>query len=182
MTVRAHTGAMLIAVALYLLFQARVGETEAPAPAATLDDRFVLDLHEKKIDDVLTLYTKDAVFVNPDGTEATGPGLRKLYEQVTAAFDSDLHLKRVSLKRSINTMIEDGTYTEELGHRDTRKVDHVTGTYRFTMHLDADGQWRYIRMEWHLFHTASAGRITEIRNTWNEAQGYGRELGSTGKG
>jgi ketosteroid isomerase-like protein len=140
---------MWISIALFLLFQARAGESQAPAPASTLDDRFVLDLHEKKIDDVLTLYTPEAVFVNPDGTEATGPGLRKLYEQVTAAFDSDLHLKRVSLKRSINTMIEDGTYTEELAHRDTGKVDHLTGTYRFTMHLGQDGDWRYSRMEWH---------------------------------
>jgi hypothetical protein len=87
--------------------------------------------------------------VNPDGSEATGPGLRKLYEQVTAAFNSDLHLKCVSLKRDLNTVLEDGTYTEELGHRDTGKIDRVRGTYRFTMHLDTDGKWRYSRMEWH---------------------------------
>jgi ketosteroid isomerase-like protein len=144
--------AMLLSIALLLLFQARSGDAQTPSqvPAAdALDARFVSDLHDKKIDDVLTLYASDAVFVNPDGTEATGPGLRKLYEQVTAAFDSDLHLKRGSLKRSVNTLIEDGTYTEELGHRDTGKVDHTHGTYKFTMHRDADGAWRFSRMEWH---------------------------------
>jgi ketosteroid isomerase-like protein len=98
---------------------------------------------------VLTLYTADAVFVNPDGTEATGPGLRKLYETVTSSFDSELHLKQTSLKRSINTVIEDGTYTEELGHRDTGTIGHIKGTYRFTIHRDADGAWRFSRMEWH---------------------------------
>ena len=143
---------MLLSIAFFLLFQARASDHPAANPAdaaAGLDARFVSDLHDKKIDDVLTLYTADAVFVNPDGTEATGPGLRKLHETVTKTFDSDLHLKQTSLKRSINTFIEDGIYTEDLGHRDTGKVDHLSGTFRFTMHHDADGVWRYSRMEWH---------------------------------
>jgi ketosteroid isomerase-like protein len=140
---------MLISLAILLLLQAPAESPTLPVFAAALDGRFVRDLHDKKIDDVLTLYTPNAVFVNPDGSEATGPGLRKLYEQVTAAFNSDLHLKCVSLKRDLNTVLEDGTYTEELGHRDTGKIDRVRGTYRFTMHLDTDGKWRYSRMEWH---------------------------------
>ena len=140
---------MFFSIALLLLMQAPAAAAPRPAFADALDDRFVLDLHDKKIDDVLTLYTPNAVFVNPDGSEATGPGLRELYEHVTAAFNSDLQLKCVSLKRDLNTVLEDGTYTEELGRRDTGKVDHVQGTYRFTMHMDVDGKWRYSRMEWH---------------------------------
>ena len=143
---------MVIFLAVLLWVQARASGPAAVSPevaADRLDARFVLDLHEKKIDDVLTLYTEDAVFVNPDGSEASGAGLRKLYEQVAKAYDSDLHLQRTGLKRSLNTVIEDGSYTEALVHRDTGKVDDVKGTYRFTMHLDADGQWRFSRMEWH---------------------------------
>jgi ketosteroid isomerase-like protein len=139
-------GDMAICVLLLMLALGGLGKT---SPADSLDARFVHDLHDKKIDDVLTLYAADAVFVQPDGTQVTGPGLRKLYEEVTAALDSDLHLMQTSLKRNLNTVIEDGTYTETLGHRDTGKVDDVKGTYRFTMHRDADGQWRYVRMEWH---------------------------------
>jgi ketosteroid isomerase-like protein len=140
---------MLLSIALLLLLQVPAAASLRPDFATALDERFVHDLHDKKIDDVLKLYTSDAVFVNPDGSENTGPGLRKLYEQVTTAFDSDLHLKCVSVKRNLNTLIEDGTYTEELGHRDSGTIDHVHGTYRFTVHLDADGEWRYSRMEWH---------------------------------
>jgi ketosteroid isomerase-like protein len=142
---------MAIFLTVLLLMQAGSGGP-AVSPeivADRLDARFVQDLHEKKVDDVLTLYTPDAVFVQPDGTEVSGPGLRKLYEQVTAALDSDLHLHRTILKRNVNTVIEDGTYTETLGHRDTGKVDEVKGTYRFTMHRDGDGPWRFLRMEWH---------------------------------
>ena len=114
-----------------------------------LDARFVRDLHDKKIDDVLTLYTPDAVFVNPDGSEAKGPGLRALYEQVTKAFDSDLHLRRMHMEQKGETAVEAGTYTETLRYRDTGKVDQVHGSYRFAMRREPDGTWRYMRMEWH---------------------------------
>jgi ketosteroid isomerase-like protein len=137
---------MIVCLALLLLIQAS-GPTQGGVVDG-LDARFVQDLHDKKVDDVLALYTSDAVFVQPDGHEVSGAGLRTLYQQVTATLDSDLHLKRTSLKRNLNTVIEDGTYTETLGHRDTGKVDDVKGTYRFTMHRNADGQWRYLRMEW----------------------------------
>ena len=125
------------------------GSAGSVADAATLlDARFARDLHDKKIDELLTLYTTDAVFVDPSG-ESSGAGLRALYVKITTTLDSDLHLQRTSLKHDLNTLIEDGTYTERLGHRDTGKVDDMKGTYRFTMHKDADGQWRYSRMEWH---------------------------------
>jgi len=140
---------MWTAIALLFLLQTSAPELSRPGYAVALDERFVRDLHDKKIEDVLALYTADAVFVNPDGSENTGPGLRKLYEQVTAAFDSDLHLKPLHFKREGSTAEEDGTYEESLGHRDTGKVDHLHGAFRFTMRQDADGQWRYTRMEWH---------------------------------
>jgi ketosteroid isomerase-like protein len=138
---------MILCVAFLLLVQ--VGGQGPSSLVDALDARFVHDLHDKKIDDVLTLYTSNSVFVQPDGTQVIGPGLRKLYEQVTTALDNDLHLKRTSLKHNLNTIVEDGTYTETLRHHGTGKVDDVKGTYRFTMHRDADGQWRYVRMEWH---------------------------------
>jgi ketosteroid isomerase-like protein len=145
-----HTLGMILPFVLAgLLIQATAAHQSAADAADSIDARFVLDMHDKKIDDVLTLYAKDAVFLQPDGTEVSGAGLRALYEQVFKAFDSDLHLKRTGLKHDLNTVIEDGTYTETLGHRDTGKLDNVMGTYRFTLHLDPDGQWRYSRMEWH---------------------------------
>jgi ketosteroid isomerase-like protein len=144
---RGHTLEMILPILLAALILQPVVSPEIAADQ--LDGRFESDLHNKQIDDILTLYIKDAVFVNPDGKAVSGPGLRKLYEQVTEAFDSDLHLKRTSLKRNLNTVIEDGTYTEELGHRDTGKIENVKGTYRFTLRREEDGRWLFSRMEWH---------------------------------
>ena len=143
---------MIPTVLLALLLQARASTaTDVPPQVAVdaIDARFVLDLHDKKMDDMLKLYSKDAVFVQPDGKEIPGTGLRALYVVTMKTFDSDLHLKRLNFKHSINTVIEDGTYTEALGHRDTGKTENVHGTYRFTLHQDPDGAWRYSRMEWH---------------------------------
>lgn len=134
---------MAILMTLFLL-PAQDTQRSAQFP----DKRFVRDLHDKKIEDVLTIYTADAVFVNPDGKEISGAGLRKLYEEVTKAFDSDLHLKRLKVEQEGETAVETGSYTETLRHRDTGKVDHVHGSYRFALRREPDGEWRYTRMEW----------------------------------
>ena len=131
---------------LYLLPMMQYSAT----PASPLPDaRFVRDLHDKKVDDVLELYTADAVFVQPDGTEVSGPGLRKLYEQVTTSLDSDLHLHATVLGYAGGKVEESGEYTETLRHRDTGKVDEIKGTYKFAGRMEADGSWRFTRMEWH---------------------------------
>lgn len=118
-----------------------------PAPAIP-DERFVRDLHDKNVADVLTLYTPDAIFVGPEHHRYTGPALRKLYEQVTATFDSDLHLKRLGLTRDNDTATEHGTYTETLRDRATGAVQHIHGTYHFRAQAQPDGRWLFTRMAW----------------------------------
>jgi ketosteroid isomerase-like protein len=131
---------------LLLLALLQPANAVSPLP----DQRFIKDLHDKKIDDVLTLYAADAVFVNPDGEKiANGPALRKLYEQVTSSFDSDLHLHLKTIEQMGRSVQESGEYTETLRHRDTGKVEEVHGSYLFAGRLEADGQWRFTRMEWH---------------------------------
>ena len=69
---------MFLSITLLLLIQAPSADSLQPDFLAALDERFVHDLHDKKIDEVLALYTANAVFVNPDGSEHSGPGLRTL--------------------------------------------------------------------------------------------------------
>ena len=140
-----HTGGMFLLLCVLLL---RV--LPEPAVSPLPDARFVADLREKKIDDVLGLYTANAVFVNPDGSVAhAGPELRKLYEQVTGAMDSDLHLHLETIQQMGRNVEESGSYTETLRHRDTGRVEKVKGTYLFIGRREVDGQYRYTRMEWY---------------------------------
>ena len=135
---------LLALLALPSVAQSSVDTQASPLP----DARFVRDLREKKIDDVLRLYTADAVFVQPDGTKVGGAALRKLYEQVTGALDSDLHLHAAKVERKGNEAVEAGAYSETLRHRDTGKTEDVHGSYRFAGRRCADGSWRFTRMEW----------------------------------
>jgi uncharacterized protein (TIGR02246 family) len=115
--------------------------------------RFLDDMRSKNLEDVLALYTPDAVFTDPEGqTFSTPTAIRKLYIQVFATYDSDLHLNSSSL--SINrdnktgTAVDTGLYTEDLTVRATGVVLHPNGNYRFVWSLQPDGRWLISRMEW----------------------------------
>ena len=99
---------------------------------------------------MLALYTDDAIFVNPDGSMAYGrTELKQLYQRVTGAMDSDLHLHPEVVKQMGRTVEESGNYTETLRHRDTGKVESIQGKYRFVGRREMDGGYKYSRMEWH---------------------------------
>jgi uncharacterized protein (TIGR02246 family) len=140
----------LLLVATLVLAQAAAPPQASHQPAPALqDDRFVRDLHDKDIDDVLTLYTPKAVFVNPDGTSSKGlEEIRKLYEQVTATYDSDLHLTTTNLRRTNNTIIEHGRFTETLRIRATGATQQSSGTYIFLHERQSDGTWLIAMQKW----------------------------------
>jgi uncharacterized protein (TIGR02246 family) len=118
-------------------------------PPAIQDDRFVRDLHDKNIDDVLELYTPKAVFITPEGKTFKGTEeLRKLYEQVTGNYDSDIHLKTTRLLQSTSVVIEHGTYTETLRNRATGISQEIHGTYVFLHERQSDGTWLIAHQKW----------------------------------
>jgi ketosteroid isomerase-like protein len=129
-----------------LMVSPAVNPVSSPLP----DAQFAVNLHNKQIDDVLGLYTADAVFVNPDGSVAhAGPELRTLYEQVTGSFDSEMHLSPKKARQVGPNVVVSGNYKETLRHRNTGKVHVVKGRYLFVGHKEEDGVYRYSRMEWH---------------------------------
>ena len=141
--------AMLTPILLMVLSLALGGQPRRPASNLP-DAQFVSDLHDKKIDEALMLFTADAVFVEADGTEIhNGPALRALFEHVAMEFDSSLVLQPAMVEQMSRSIKESGDYKEGLRHRDTGKLDILHGKYVFVGRMDAGGQWRYTRMEWH---------------------------------
>jgi uncharacterized protein (TIGR02246 family) len=134
-----------------LAFAQAAAPSQAPhQPAPVLqDDRFVRDLHDKDVEDVLTLYTPNAVFVNPDGKTSKGLlEIRKLYEQVTTTYDSDLHLTTTKLRHTNNAIIEHGRFTETLRIRATGATQQSSGTYVFLHERQPDGTWLIAMQKW----------------------------------
>ena len=140
----------LLLVALLAVAPASTpAQTKHPSRPPIQDDRFVRDLHDKNIDDVMTLYTSKAVFVNPDGKTFKGEDqIRKLYEQVTATYDSDLHLTTTNLRYTKNTAIEHGTFTETLRTRETGATQQLSGSYVFVHERQSDGTWLISVQKW----------------------------------
>ena len=141
-----------------LIFAAALLFQNAPAQPTTPDlptQRWIQDMQTKNLDDVLALYTPDAIFIDPSGKQFSTPdALRKLYEQVFATYDSDLSRGKGTITIQGNPevpgaiAIEAADYTENLRTRATNTTVQVCGGYRFTYILQQNGHWLISRMEW----------------------------------
>ena len=146
----------------FLLAQARAQTPAVPKTAVDSQrERLATDMRTKNTEDLLSLYTIDAVFIQPDGTQVAGlPALRALYESVFQTYDSDLHFggRLFNLDTVDFTVIESGDYTEALRNRGTKRTVTVCGQYSFTWRTagqskpDARGQseaiWLLVRQQW----------------------------------
>jgi len=141
-----------------LLFAVTLLLQNTPAQPSTPDlpaQRWTQDMQTKNLDDVLSLYTLDAVFIDPNGNQFTTPGaLRKLYVQIFATYDSDLTRGKGTISIQGNPQVpgaiavEAADFTENLRARATNTTAHLCGGYRFTYILQKDGHWLISRMEW----------------------------------
>ena len=124
-------------------------DAAASDPIAALLQAFVVDLERKDVDGSVSLFTPNAVFVDPDGHEFRGTSsIRRLYATVAASFDSDITLVRTRRTRAAAVAREEGTYRERLRMRKTGAVQNVRGGYRFTFTRGAGGRWRIAGLQW----------------------------------
>ena len=158
---------LLVLAAILLLNPSSHDLTDGPKTNVIPVARFIDDMRDKNIDDVLSLYTPDAVFVDPEGHQFVGAqALRKLYEQVFATYDSDLTFfgfrTLITGSYGSETVQQAGFYSENLRTRSTGIAQHVCGGYRVTyrpywghsyeqmgpMTHKAGSYWLISRQEW----------------------------------
>jgi ketosteroid isomerase-like protein len=119
----------------------------APGNLVAIKQAFVRGMKEKDLK-VLELYAPDAVFTNPDGSNASGEPLRQLFVSVYRRFDSDLHLQttHVFLTKT-GACVEQGSFSEHLRTRANGQLANSTGKYRFT-YVPTRSGWRFQKMKW----------------------------------
>lgn len=106
-------------------------------------------MHDKQENAILASYTNDAVFIDPSGKRFSTPvEMRKLYDQVFADYDSDLHFSEPTVFMNGHSYHLSGTFSEDLRDRHTGEVQHLSGTYQFRVAAFYDGHWSFTRMEW----------------------------------
>ena len=107
------------------------------------------NLYEKNIDASVAAYTPSADFVQPDGSIVHGAAaLRKLYESITATYDSDLAFSSTHLDIAGDQATDSGAWREVLADRATGKRQLLSGSYRTVYQRSADGHWLIARQEW----------------------------------
>jgi len=137
-----------------LLLQPAVIFPHRRVPPSLPTRQYADDMRAKNIGDILSLYTQDATFTDPDGKTYSSPeDLRKLYEQVFATYDSDLSftVKDQNVKYSdglASSAIEADSYEEALLTRSTKTLQHVCGDVVFTWVRQGDGQWLIASQRW----------------------------------
>jgi peptidoglycan/xylan/chitin deacetylase (PgdA/CDA1 family) len=116
---------------------------------ADLRAEWASNLRDKNVDACVAEFAPDAEFFQPDGSSIRGSAaIRKLYESITAAFDSDLVFDSKQLETVGDDAIDSGTYREVLTTRPGGLRQFYTGGYKTSYHRDKDGRWLIVKMAW----------------------------------
>jgi len=116
---------------------------------ADLRKEWATNLREKNVDACVAEYAPDGEFVQPDGTVVHGAAaIRKLYETITATFDSNLVFDSKQLETVGDEAADTGTYREVLTTRATGKRTLFTGGYKTVYHRNKESHWLIVKMAW----------------------------------
>jgi ketosteroid isomerase-like protein len=112
-------------------------------------EQWARNLHDKLIDASMAEYTADGEFVDPGGNRVRGTtALHKLFETVTAMYDSDLTFDSQRVEVSADLAYDSGTYRETLIVRATAKTQHSSGSYPTIYRRGKNGAWLIAEQEW----------------------------------
>jgi ketosteroid isomerase-like protein len=143
-------GLAAIAVSAQSSYQADEAAASAAAKVFTpLRQEWAQNLREKKIDASVAAYAADGEFIQPDGGRVRGiEALRKLYETITATFDSDLVFDSQRVETSGDLTYDSGTFREVLTMRATGKRLFSTGSYLTVYRRDPAHGWLIVQQVW----------------------------------
>jgi ketosteroid isomerase-like protein len=151
-----HGIAMFHFLFLSLLLQPPAHPMSRHRPMPSLPVRqFTDDVRSKDIEDVLALYTPDAVFIDPAGKTFSSPAdLRSMYMESFATYDADLTFTRKDF--SLNgdgytagsTAVEMDDYQEQRRTRSTNTVETRCGGVASTWVRTSDGRWQISNQKW----------------------------------
>jgi uncharacterized protein (TIGR02246 family) len=114
-----------------------------------LRQEWARDLHDKRVDASVALYTPDAVFIQPDGSRVKGrAAIRALFQKVTSTFDSSLQFSPEHVETSGNLTSDSGTYTETLVTRATGKSMQLKGSYLTIYRKEKGVGWTIAEQMW----------------------------------
>ena len=126
-----------------------IAGSEAKVQVAQARDGWLAAFKAKNVDQAISFYASDAVFLQPTGDRIEGiEAIRELYKKVVGTFDSDLQIKSRNLEVSAELAFDSGEYEESLTDRATAQKQHFRGQYVMVFRLSSDGHWKIIQHVW----------------------------------
>jgi uncharacterized protein (TIGR02246 family) len=115
--------------------------------AGSVRDRWATDWNSKRLDDIMTLYSDDAVFLRPSAERTTGrQAIRSLFAKTLAANTAHIVMHPITLERSSNLAYDSGTYEETIVTNGTTRA--TRGDYLIILKRESDGEWRIAQQAW----------------------------------
>jgi ketosteroid isomerase-like protein len=112
-------------------------------------EQWAHNLHDKRVEASIAQYAPDAEFHDPGGEVIHGTAsLRRLFQNVTDTFDSDLTFLDHRSEISGNLAYDAGTYRETMVKRATGQKQEMHGTYLTVYRKNTDGRWLIIEQMW----------------------------------
>ena len=116
---------------------------------AEIREAWVQDLRTKQLEPILDFYSSDAAFLLPNGERITGDAaLRGLFQNIMAAFDSDLTLHSKNLETSGDLAYDSGDFEETLTNRANGSKIASKGSYIIIFKRQANGSWKIVQHVW----------------------------------
>ena len=107
------------------------------------------DLHDKRLDQIVMLYTPDAVFLPPNGARITGrAAIRELTKAAMDTFTSDLAFQSLVTDSSDTLAYDSGEFRETLVTVSDGSLSHGQGNYLMVFKRQADGSWLIAQQVW----------------------------------
>lgn len=126
-----------------------IAGSDARIAVAQARDGWLVAFKAKNVEQTISFYASDAVFLQPIGDRIEGiEAIRELYKKVVNTFDSDLQIKSRNLEVSTGLAFDSGEYEEILTDRATAQKQHFRGQYVMVFRLSSDGHWKIIQHVW----------------------------------
>jgi len=146
MTLRMGCLVLAIVMAASLCGATRKSDTSA---IAALREEWAKDLHDKKLDAFVALYTPDAQFLTETGERFAGrDAIREVTRHAMELFTSDLIFESKIGGISAELAYDSGDYHETLVTAANGKTLHPRGTYMMVLRREAKGRWLIAAQMW----------------------------------
>jgi uncharacterized protein (TIGR02246 family) len=140
-------GWLVLAMLMTASLCGATGQKDTAALAAVRAE-WAKDLHDKKLDEFVALYTRDGQFLTETGERFAGhDAIRGLAQQAMAAFTSEAAFESKVTEVSGNMAYDSGDYYESLTSPDGKTL-HPHGMYLMVLRKEGDGRWRIAVQMW----------------------------------